>query len=140
MPQFLEPLNLTTGELKLFAGHSFQLIKAKCPAISQDRLNLINKYVTKLISRTNPVQGSSSTFKNLVTSISTCTQHQITDEEKSKRQQSFFQFFFHPLRSFRNLFGNSDSTKKDDKDSVAESPDTIPLETESAPPPVEVCV
>ncbi|CAL8110232.1 unnamed protein product [Orchesella dallaii] len=111
IPSFLPSLNLNPTELKLFAGHSLQLIKSKCPAVPHDTLAQLNKYISKLISKTNPVPNKSEQFAGLVTSITTCEKK---DKEDTFTLESPLPSFLQEIvAALQSMFGSKDQDPVD---------------------------
>jgi len=70
-------LNLTSGELKLFAGHALNMIHAKCPAVDATKIFQAQKYIGKLIAKAGPVVGSSEAFKRVLQTVTDCTKEGV---------------------------------------------------------------
>lgn len=105
LPKKVPKLGLSPGELKVFAGHSFQLLKAKCSAIPDDTVTQLNKYVAKLISKADLSQAEPTSFhKELIDTISTCEKTKLTEEEKFQRKQEYFRDVFGPKSGVKHFF------------------------------------
>jgi len=108
IPKFLPPMDLSPTELKLFAGHSLQLLKSKCPTVSPDKLSQLNKYISKLISKTNPVPKKSEQFTGLANSINTCAK----EEKQIDTSSSYMDTFVSLMES---IFGSSSSPDNEEQ-------------------------
>jgi len=137
-------LHLTTGELKVFAGHAMNMLKAKCPAVDAGKIFKVQKYFGKLLAKKDLVQGNSKDFKPVLKSLIGCAKEGVA--KPSSGPISTENFSFHPIPSsvfrlpfFSRLFSKP---KPAEEESVATSTPTVVTNAESglsksAPEPVK---
>lgn len=118
-------LNLTTGELKLFSGHAMNIIRSKCPSVDADKIFQVQKYMGKLIAKSDPVQGTSKNFKDLLQTMTTCAKEGVipkaTTPAPKQRTNIFRSLFFPSFHHMRNVFFEHHKLEQADVPVVAAS-------------------
>jgi len=131
-----ESLHLTTGELKVFAGHAMNMLKSKCPAVDAGKIFKVQKYFGKLLAKKDLVQGNSKDFKPVLQSLITCAK----DGASKPRPDpiSTENFSFHPIPSvfrlpfFGRLFSKPKPAAGMEEGSMATSTPAVVTNAESA--------
>ena len=71
-------LGLTTGDLKVFSGHALNLLKSKCSKVDPKVIFQIQKYFAKQIAaKADPVRGDNAKFREVLKTITTCSQEKV---------------------------------------------------------------